>query len=950
MADSGLEPLRPGTLVASRYRLERLLGQGGMGAVWSARHEVTRKRVALKFLTDSAGSPENRQRFAREGRAATALCHPNVVEVFDVLEVDGGTLVMTMELLTGESLGAKLERQECLSVAETADIGLPVASAVAAAHAQGIVHRDLKPENVFLHTSSDGSTVVKVLDFGIAKVTNVDLVTTYSAGLTSTGALLGTPAYMSPEQVFGEKDLDCRSDIWSLGVILYQCLSGVLPTKADNVGQVLKIVVAGRIFSLRDVAAEVPEDLAAMVDSMLARDRDRRPAHLGPVMDVLRRYSSVQVPPFAAPHDSQQPRSSSGGQRRGAVSSRGSDHAGASAGDTVRSGQASASEAARSAVAGGVPGSGGLPGAPSTGPAPAPLAHRRSPAKAAAWLGVGGVLLGLTAVATWRAGKATTAPAPSAVVQPSASSTPWGSAPLVASGNASASMAFRRAMLSYRDGSYADALAGMRSATQADPAMAAAWLRIAVWTFWSEPAACRQAFQEAVKFADRLTEQERGLSAALRPLVEASTHDLSLFAANLSALASRYPMDAELAVYAAMFNSAAGNQPKAIEFADRTLAIDPTFAQVRVVRGNAKFYSGGDWRSDFEACLHATPANSECLQLLATGELEAGDCAQAERHAKLLITLAPNDSRAYRLLAAAQVALGRPDESVRETLKRKLQAGHQQDARLLMSSTGAIDEYDEIALLVLAGSFPRAEAIARDLLKATNDAPDETTHAPPFLRMAELLVESGRLAEAAGIAGQFLRRREGWSQDSILDDWGIERDVVPSFQAILFRAGRIGREEWHSRRSAWAESVRARAAPYWQKWIWTHGFVGPAESRDEAIDALAALGEYSPQPEGRPGTLADADIGRVLVLADRPRDALGPLERATRACVALQFPFAHTRAHYYLGLAREKVGDLDGACAAYRVVLDRWRASGATSVTATRASERSLFLRCPPKP
>jgi serine/threonine-protein kinase len=290
--------LEPGSLVADRYRLERVLGEGGMGVVWSATHEVTHKRVALK-LVKRAADTVLRARMLREARASCAVRHAHVREIYDVVETDEGLPVMVMEYLIGESLAGKLARERKLALPEAAALVLPVVSAVGAAHAVGIVHRDLKPENIFL--AGAGPVSVKVLDFGIAKLMASEGAAAATAALTSSGALLGTPYYMSPEQAFGEKDIDHRTDVWALGLILYQCLSGVLPTQADNVGQVFKIIVARPIPPLEQIAPELPPEVTSLVGRMLSRSRKDRPGDLHEVAEVLARYTDVEVPDFGAP-------------------------------------------------------------------------------------------------------------------------------------------------------------------------------------------------------------------------------------------------------------------------------------------------------------------------------------------------------------------------------------------------------------------------------------------------------------------------------------------------------------------------------------------------------------------------------------------------------------------------------------------------------------------------
>ena len=294
-----------GTLVAGRYRLERRLGEGGMGAVWGALEVDSGAAVALKFIRGDDESGGRLKRMSREARAARAVKHPNVVTLHDVIELVDGSPVIVMELLDGESLAERFDREAPLPAEQMAAIAMPVVSAVRAAHALGIVHRDLKPENVFLARGPGDRLDVKVLNFGIAKLTALDGDAARTTGATATGALVGTPCYMAPEQAFGERDVDHRADVWSIGMILYEGLSGVLPTQAENVGQVLKIVLTHAIRPLGAVAPQVPDGLRDLVDRMLAHDREDRPADLGEVADALAPYAgaatTVRAPPRKAP-------------------------------------------------------------------------------------------------------------------------------------------------------------------------------------------------------------------------------------------------------------------------------------------------------------------------------------------------------------------------------------------------------------------------------------------------------------------------------------------------------------------------------------------------------------------------------------------------------------------------------------------------------------------------
>jgi tRNA A-37 threonylcarbamoyl transferase component Bud32 len=295
-----------GTVIGGRYRLDRQVGQGGMGSVWAATHLVTRRSVAMKFIRGPADRPELRRRLLREARAASAVDHPNVVEIFDVFELDDQTPVLVMDLLAGETLGAKIRRQGQLELAETATLVLPAVSAVGAAHARGIVHRDLKPDNVLLAVSNEGELTVKVLDFGIAKLTSAAGEITEGL-VTQTGSTLGTPCYMAPEQAASERDLDHRVDVWSLGVILYECLSGVRPIDGESVGQVVTRLLTTGIAPLERLVLGLPEDVTKLVGRMLSRERHLRPQSLHEVFDVLARYTEARPRSFGAPNS--EPRS-----------------------------------------------------------------------------------------------------------------------------------------------------------------------------------------------------------------------------------------------------------------------------------------------------------------------------------------------------------------------------------------------------------------------------------------------------------------------------------------------------------------------------------------------------------------------------------------------------------------------------------------------------------------
>jgi serine/threonine-protein kinase len=286
--------LQSGAVIAGRYRLLARLGEGGMGDVWSATNTLTGRTLALKFVRAAlAGKADVRKRFLREARTATLVEHPNVVRVHDVFDLEDGRPVMVMDLLKGESLLDLLAREDKIPLARAADILVQVISAVGTAHALGVVHRDLKPDNVFLTGDK-----VTVLDFGIAK-----LVTPLpgTEAITQTGSLLGTPAYMSPEQATGERHIDGRTDVWAIGAMLYEMLSGTLPYPGENLGQLVKSMMTEEMVPLDAWVPDVPADVLALVGRMLAREVDRREPDLRDALSVLQRYTTREVHGFGPP-------------------------------------------------------------------------------------------------------------------------------------------------------------------------------------------------------------------------------------------------------------------------------------------------------------------------------------------------------------------------------------------------------------------------------------------------------------------------------------------------------------------------------------------------------------------------------------------------------------------------------------------------------------------------
>jgi serine/threonine protein kinase len=264
-------PLGNGLVIAGKYRLDRALARGGMGSVWVARHLGLDMPVAIKFMDVSMASlGEALVRFEREARLSARIRSPHVVEVLDY-GTDLGRPYIVMELLIGEHFGERLRREGRLWLPDAASIVLQVAKALRRAHEAGVVHRDLKPANVFL-SRVDDDEIVKLLDFGIAKAGWGE----DGGEVTQTGVVLGSPSYMSPEQVRGIKYIDHRSDLWSLGVLLFRALTGQMPFQGDSNLDVALRIAGEPCPAATSVAPDLPPEIDELLARALARDREER--------------------------------------------------------------------------------------------------------------------------------------------------------------------------------------------------------------------------------------------------------------------------------------------------------------------------------------------------------------------------------------------------------------------------------------------------------------------------------------------------------------------------------------------------------------------------------------------------------------------------------------------------------------------------------------------------
>ncbi|MDH5676289.1 MAG: serine/threonine protein kinase [Myxococcales bacterium] len=300
-----MDPL-VGQLVDERYRIESVLGEGGMGKVYLAEHLKLNKKVAFKVVrAEYAGNPELAVRFAREAMATSALDHPNVVRAIDYGTLPKHGAYLVMEFVKGKSLAEMLKQHGNMPWARVVELGAQIADALSAAHRRGIVHRDLKPENIIIQSREDGGDRVKILDFGVARLVRTGTTMRPGAqpsnvagavGLTQVGMVIGTPGYMAPEQALGQP-ASFSTDLYSLGIVLWEAIVGRQAFGGDDLRAIVKRQVTEDLPSVREETSDftIPEDIDILIGRLCAVDEDERPKDAGSVRDLFKRMMTLAM-------------------------------------------------------------------------------------------------------------------------------------------------------------------------------------------------------------------------------------------------------------------------------------------------------------------------------------------------------------------------------------------------------------------------------------------------------------------------------------------------------------------------------------------------------------------------------------------------------------------------------------------------------------------------------
>ena len=506
---------------------------------------------------------------------------------------------------------------------------------------------------------------------------------------------------------------------------------------------------------------------------------------------------------------------------------------------------------------------------------------------------------------------------------------------------AAALAAYQEGMQASRDGAGRLALARFRHATELDPTLAAAHLRIVLDTASDSPTSARDALQQARLHRTLLSDRDRELLDAVEPSVLPDRPDVAEWERRMEVLVGRRGLDAELLFRLAGVRSYRGEFRAAADALDRALAVDPHYAWAWWSKALASAYLGDlDGAAHaYDECLRISPAASTCMFGRMELAADTGDCAMVEALARRMIAAEPEDTMGRAILARSLAAQGRPREVVLETLRQRW-------SRAPQAERPRLELEESMHLEMLGGDFARAAELGLELERLLATVDEEQPHADLARDMIAIADETGRVQDEGRIAQQFLAKRDAWTRSVMNEDYGIAKDVAMRMYAAERRAGLLPRAELESRREAWLAGWQSRLEGDYRGFLWLHAWAEPAATGDDAVAALEAMPRFPAMPPFHPVTLADADLGRVLVLGARTGDAIAPLRRGAANCGAFDFPVDYVRAHAWLARALHAQGDPAGACEQFRYVVDRWTRGRPRSVTAQAARREALALGC----
>ena len=916
----------------AHFRVRAKLGQGGMGVVYLATDEKLKRDVALKVLPATAEtSTAQRQRFLREARAAAAITHACIATVYEIGEAEGHAFI-AMELVKGTTLRERIAAG--LSIVESVRIARDVARGLAKAHERGVVHRDLKPENVMLTHEGE----VKILDFGIAKMWEAgsasggddalaDTVTPETGPVTALGHVMGTPAYMSPEQARGER-VDVRSDVFSFGAMLYEMVCGARPFQGEIGIAVLYAVIDTEPVPVESRNSEVPTELAKIVMTCLAKERDKRFASGRELSAALTSWISNEE-------------SRASELRASGRSSVSPDIVVRPSGAALVSGEGTelaATVTPESLVANVTPASASPPakresgvqeleraslrGEPPPGDRVAKYGRRITPRVLLALL----VLLLAIPVAfvvhksvdphppITTASASASAPASAVVVIPLGATNPVTS-------NPEAMKEYRQAIGDWHD-ARSNYIVHLERAVELDPEFAAASLRV---LFGLLQPASTKVYEDVARYRDRLDARDRDFLEAEAPLHTRIPADVAETERRYNAILARRPGDLEALLRLGYIQTELLDRPEAALRTYRTAAaLDPTLALALSSIAKAEADEGHyeSAQRTLDDCNRVSPGATRCVAGKAELDARTGDCKSYFDGTRTYATIGPDDQYAAMRLTAALMASGHDRGEVNGQIAhlRGLSAGNAHwlaDVMVFQSD-------------VWFGAF-------KDARMHSDKAQDGGTDFAALILDVE--EEVGEEARVTAVVRKYIAQRattEQRSDDMPMLQWLLPHHVMTREQATNLR------DRWR------AEAARN---PGWQpRWLWLLYDTVFVSTREEAEEVLSR-----PEASGI-GHHLDPDwslpLGKLLSLAGRAAEARVYFAEASADCriqhsqLSSSYIATTVRASYELGRTSEELHDVPAACAAYQRVEDRWGNATPRSTTAEKARARMTAIHC----
>jgi serine/threonine-protein kinase len=900
---------RVGRVLCNRYRLVRLIGVGGMGAVYAAVHNRNGHRVAVKVLHPAlCADRESRRRFRREALVANHIGHPGALAVLDDDVAEDGSAFLVLPLLRGETLRARWERSgRKLPFPEVVAVVHGVLGVLAAAHAANVVHRDIKPENVFLTRSGE----IRVLDFGIAHL----LQTSDSpfAGHSATGTapgLLGTPAFMAPEQVLGRaREVDARTDLWAVGAMMFSLLSGRFVHEGETPGELLVNAATRPVTSVHAACADTPAPIRAVIERALAFDKAERwpdAASMDAALaDAFREVSGADIatiPPLTTPD----------------ADNVAADDDGGSAPPPVEGGPPPADESAASPRL--------SPPALSRTTRPATDVVTPQPPRRSPWLARA---VGLVLLVT--AGAFALGPIRAALRRKAVASEPRQAdgGDLLSRCAPSARPMLTAGLQLLREASEWDAAERFDEASRADPQCAVASLYY-VFSQWKTLPRRRELFQFAREHRSLLTDRETDLLDAMEPSIEDPPNVLQMYIRS-AALLSERPTDPDvvgLRLQTLLILGRGEEVVKMLEAPEVRSAL--TVPQIEAAAGVAEGLRGNPDRAveHFDRCRQVAPASSDCTYMEGILQGQTGQCSAAEATFRHFTTVAPENSEGWWLLG--HVLLSSNLQAARFAFEQRW--ARLSPVTITEEAPEAAQISDEFRLAFATGDLEKSLDVARTWKARVTSSTSARYHLEPLIYQIEILRELGRTEEARRLAMNGLMEQRAWTPDTnpILD-------AFISLARLAYLTGGIDAAQFRQYREEWAPQRTRREID-----VWLNGYAGLPEV---GSDVPIPVEEGAFATDGLTMSMETwARTADELSRAGRHADAIRHAEAATRYCLFNYPVMGKLHARVTLASVYDAAGDKRAACNAYASLVSFL---GRTpSVSVAHAKKRLVELSC----